>query len=100
MRLGGEEWGRARLVEKVEEGKGSGFMRYSFTLDDQADTLGLALGQQVTLCCLDDGKNVVKGDFFPPRLNEKGGFDVVAMRCRGGRNDNFQEIEVSPYMLF
>jgi len=54
------------------------YYEYEFALPKKDNTLPLALGQQLTLCCLDDNNQVAKGDFytFSPR-NKKGSFSIL-----------------------
>jgi hypothetical protein len=74
----GDQWGVATLSSKVPLSD-SGYSKYTFTLPS-ASTLGLDLGQQVTLCCLDSAKNVVKSDFYAASSRDTvGSFDVIGL---------------------
>jgi len=71
-------WGLANLINK--EPKGSSFVEYEFGLADKDYVLPLVLGQQLTLCCLDDANDVAQGDFFTFGKTTKGGFKIVCPR--------------------
>jgi len=55
-------WGVCSLASKQSMGK-SGYVRYEFNLPRSDHILPLGMGQQLTLCCLDNENNVAKGDF-------------------------------------
>lgn len=57
-------WGVCSLRAKRRLGKSS-FVQYEFDLPEPDYVLPLELGQQISLCCLDDDNNVAKGDFYP-----------------------------------
>ena len=75
-----EGWGVCTLRAKRRLGRSS-FVQYEFDLPEPDYFLPLDLGQQISLCCLDNGNNVAKGEFFPynpeskPRL---GTFSILA----------------------
>jgi hypothetical protein len=70
-------WGVCSLASKKKVGR-SRYMQYDFSLPQANNTLTLALGQQITLSCLDSDENVARGDFylFSPR-NGKGKFSIL-----------------------
>lgn len=59
-----EGWGVCTLHSKRRLGKSS-FIKYDFDLPRKDNVLPLQLGQQLSLCCLDSGRNVAKADFYP-----------------------------------
>jgi hypothetical protein len=75
-----EGWGVCTLRAKRRLGRSS-FVQYEFDLPEPDYFLPLDLGQQISLCCLDNGNSVAKGEFFPynpgskPRL---GTFSILA----------------------
>jgi hypothetical protein len=61
----------------------SQFTEYEFKLPREDYVLQLALGQQVTLCCLDSADNVAKKNYFvysPGNKKPKGQFSVIAKK--------------------
>lgn len=56
-------WGVCSLRSKKRLGKSS-FVQYDFDLPNPNEFIQLDLGQQLSLCCLDNNQNVAKGDFF------------------------------------
>lgn len=73
-------WGVCTLRSKRRLGKSS-FVQYDFDLPEPDYTLPLALGQQISLCCLDNESNVAKGDFFPynhDAIQKPGSFSILA----------------------
>jgi hypothetical protein len=74
-----EGWGVCTLVAKRRLGK-TAFAQYDFDLPDPDTYIDLELGQQVSLCCLDNDNSVVKGDFFvyqPDRRSTPGRFSIL-----------------------
>jgi NAD(P)H-flavin reductase len=74
-----EGWGVCTLVAKRRLGK-TAFAQYDFDLPDPDTYIDLELGQQISLCCLDNDSNVVKGDFFPyqpERRSQPGRFSIL-----------------------
>lgn len=71
-------WGVCTLTSKSKVGR-SNFVKYDFSLPKANHILNLALGQQISLCCLDKSENVSKGDFylFSDR-NQLGSFSILA----------------------
>jgi hypothetical protein len=75
-----EGWGVCMLRAKRRLGRSS-FVQYEFDLPEPDYFLPLDLGQQISLCCLDNSNSVAKGEFFPynpeskPRL---GTFSILA----------------------
>jgi hypothetical protein len=69
-----EGWGVCTLASRKRLGKSS-FVQYDFDLPQSDYVLPLDLGQQVSMCCLDNEGNVARGDFFPfaPNSNNHGG---------------------------
>mmetsp|Transcript_5356 Transcript_5356/g.10340 ORF Transcript_5356/g.10340 Transcript_5356/m.10340 type:complete len:431 (+) Transcript_5356:264-1556(+) len=61
---GNEGWGVSTLRSRKRLGK-TNFIQYEFELPEPDYVLPLELGQQVSLCCLDNEGNVARGDFFP-----------------------------------
>ena len=73
-------WGVCTLRSKRRLGKSS-FVQYDFDLPESDYVLPLELGQQISLCCLDNESSVAKGDFFPyfTDSNPKpGSFSILA----------------------
>jgi hypothetical protein len=56
-------WGVCSLRSKKRLGKSS-FVQYDFDLPNPNEFIQLDLGQQLSLCCLDNKQNVAKGDFY------------------------------------
>lgn len=78
MKFDGEGgWGVCTLQSKESVGRSS-YMKYEFTLPRNDNVLPLSLGQQITMCCLDNDDSVVQGDFFPysPR-KERGKVSIL-----------------------
>jgi len=58
-----EGWGVCTLRSKKRLGKSS-FVQYDFDLPKPDAYIPLDLGQQLTLCCLDNTQTVTKGNFY------------------------------------
>ena len=74
-----EGWGVSTLRSRKRLGK-TNFIQYEFELPEPDYVLPLELGQQVSLCCLDNEGNVARGDFFPFSLAAKhkpGAFSIL-----------------------
>ena len=74
-----EGWGVCTLVSKRRLGQ-TNFAQFDFELPDPDTYLDLELGQQVSLCGLDESNNVVRGDFFvyqPDRRSKPGSFSIL-----------------------
>lgn len=74
-----EGWGVSTLKSRKRLGKTS-FIQYEFELPEADYVLPLELGQQISLCCLDNEGNVAQGDFFPfsPTAKSKpGSFSIL-----------------------
>jgi len=71
-------WGVCTLSSKKKLGR-SKFMEYEFKLPKVDNILNLALGQKITLCCLDNEDRVAKKDYYlySPK-NKKGKFSIIA----------------------
>ncbi len=71
-------WGVCTLSSKKKLGR-SKFMEYEFKLPKVDNILNLALGQKITLCCLDNEDRVAKKDYYlySPK-NKKGRFSIIA----------------------
>jgi preprotein translocase subunit SecG len=67
-----EGWGVCTLASRKRLGKSS-FVQYEFDLPQPDYVLPLDLGQQVSMCCLDNEGNVARGDFFPFAPNNNHG---------------------------
>ena len=74
---GADGWGVCSLANKETLGQ-SRFTKYDFNLPTKDHYLNLGLGQQVTLCCLDNKDRVAQDDFylFSP-TKELGKFSIV-----------------------
>lgn len=75
-----EGWGVCTLRAKRRLGRSS-FVQYEFDLPEPDYVLPLDLGQQISLCCLDNYNNVAKGEFFPYIPDSKtrlGTFSILA----------------------
>ncbi len=74
---GEDGWGVCTLSAVKPLGR-SQYMEYEFKLPKADNVLQLALGQQLTLCCLDSADNVAKRNFYvySPK-NTKGQFSVI-----------------------
>lgn len=75
---GNVSWGVCTLLSKKKMGR-SKYMQYEFKLPSEENILNLALGQKVSLCCLDDEDRVAKKDYylFSPK-SKKGSFSILA----------------------
>lgn len=75
---GNPGWGVCSLLSKKQIGR-SNFMKYDFQLPKADNILNLALGQKVTLCCLNNDNQVAKKDYYllSPK-NTKGSFSILA----------------------
>ena len=75
---GSVSWGVCTLASKKKIGR-SKFMKYEFKLPKADNILNLALGQKVSLCCLDNEDKVAKKDYylFSPK-SKKGSFSILA----------------------
>ncbi|GMI41875.1 hypothetical protein TrCOL_g338 [Triparma columacea] len=81
LSIQGDDWGVATLQSKQSiGGDGGRYVKYTFGLP-QGKTLPVGMAQQVKVCCLDGGDNVVKGNFYPssPR-HTKGHFEIVGTK--------------------
>jgi hypothetical protein len=58
-----EGWGVCTLRAKKRLGKSS-FVQYDFDLPKSDEYIHLDLGQELTLCCLDNTQSVAKGNFY------------------------------------
>eukprot|EP00560_Eucampia_antarctica_P003824 CAMPEP_0197834184 /NCGR_PEP_ID=MMETSP1437-20131217/21486_1 /TAXON_ID=49252 ORGANISM="Eucampia antarctica, Strain CCMP1452" /NCGR_SAMPLE_ID=MMETSP1437 /ASSEMBLY_ACC=CAM_ASM_001096 /LENGTH=155 /DNA_ID=CAMNT_0043438693 /DNA_START=802 /DNA_END=1266 /DNA_ORIENTATION=- len=57
----------------------SKFMQYDFSLPQTNNMLNLALGQQLSMCCLDKRENVSKGEYYVfSDRNQLGTFSILA----------------------
>ena len=67
-------------------------MKYEFKLPKADNILNLALGQKVSLCCLDNEDKVAKKDYylFSPK-SKKGSFSILA-RADGLDDDDFVKL--------
>ena len=85
-------WGVASLLSKKKLGETS-YVQYDFQLPLPENTLPLALGQQLDLCCLSNDNQVTKGAFylFSDR-DKKGSFSIVSPQCN--ENENKAMIEL------
>lgn len=75
-----EGWGVCTLRSKRRLGRSS-FVQYEFDLPASDYVLPLDLGQQLSLCCLDNSKKVAKAEFFPYNAEAKkrlGTFSILA----------------------
>ena len=75
-----EGWGVCTLRSKKRLGKSS-FVQYDFDLPQSDEYIHLDLGQQLTLCCLDNTNTVAKGNFYlyhSDSSDKLGQFSVVA----------------------
>ena len=75
-----EGWGVCTLRSKRRLGRSS-FVQYEFDLPEPDYVLPLDLGQQISVCCLDNHSNVAKGEFFPYNPDAKtrlGTFSILA----------------------
>ena len=81
-------WGVCTLSSKTKIGR-SQFMQYEFDLPNEENILNLALGQKITLCCLDDEDRVAKKDYymFSPK-SKKGSFSILTPSVDGTEDDN------------
>ena len=59
-----EGWSVCTLKSRKRLGK-TQFMQFDFDLPRSEFTIPLDLGQQISLCCLDNEGNVARGSFFP-----------------------------------
>lgn len=78
-----EGWGVCSLRSKRRLGKTS-FVQYDFDLPRSDNTVQLELGQQLSVCCLDNNSSVAKGEFYlyhgeAPKL---GTFSILAPNRR------------------
>jgi len=68
-------WGVCTLASKKQIGI---YMEYEFSLPEPNYLIPLDLGQQISMCCMDDKENVVQGSFYPFGRKELiGGFNIV-----------------------
>jgi len=71
-------WGVCTLTSKMRVGR-SKFMQYDFSLPQTNNMLNLALGQQLSMCCLDKRENVSKGEYYVfSDRNQLGTFSILA----------------------
>jgi len=91
-----EGWGVCTLQQKQKLGQSS-FWKYDFALPNDDMILGLELGQELTMCVLDNDDNVAKGSFYPyvaERIVRPGGFSILVPsydveHCVGPDTANF-----------
>jgi hypothetical protein len=81
---GGDGWGVCTLASVQKLGR-SQYTEYEFKLPRQDHVLQLALGQQLTLCCLDSADNVTKKNHYvyskkSKKGKRKGHFSIVAKK--------------------
>jgi ferredoxin-NADP reductase len=84
-------WGVCTLRSKRRLGKSS-FVQYDFDLPEPDYVLPLDLGQQVSLCCLDNDNSVAKGDFFiysPEPMPRPGQFSILAPNSKSPSANEF-----------
>lgn len=82
-------WGVCSLRSKRRLGRSS-FVQYEFDLPEPEYILPLDLGQQISLCCLDDNNNVAKGEFFPYSMESTprpGTFSILAPNRTPSENE-------------
>jgi hypothetical protein len=74
----GDGWGKCTLRSKKTVGRSGSFVQYDFDLPQKDFVLPLQLGQQLTLCCLDEDDTIAKGQFYivNPRTT-KGSFSIL-----------------------
>ena len=75
-----EGWGVCTLRSKKRLGKTS-FVQYDFDLPQSDAYIPLDLGQQLTLCCLDNTQTVTKGNFYlyhGDNTDKLGTFSILA----------------------
>ena len=54
------------------------YVEYTFDLPRQDNTLPLELGQQISLCCLDNSQKMAKGDFYLASSRfQQGSFSII-----------------------
>ena len=89
---GNPGWGVCSLLSKTQVGR-SHYMKYDFQLPKADNILNLALGQKVTLCCLNNDDQVAKKDYylFSPK-NTKGKFSILA-RMDGKEDDGVKLVK-------
>mmetsp|Transcript_15583 Transcript_15583/g.20301 ORF Transcript_15583/g.20301 Transcript_15583/m.20301 type:complete len:492 (+) Transcript_15583:265-1740(+) len=78
-------WGVCALKARKRLGK-TNFMQFDFELPQPEYTVPLDLGQQLSLCCLDNDGNVARGSFFPfykDVTNRPGSFSILAPNIDG-----------------
>lgn len=86
---GNEGWSVCTLRSKRRLGRSS-FLQYEFDLPRVDYVLPLDLGQQVSLCCLDNSNNVAKGEFFTYNAEMKkrlGRFAILAPNRTPAENE-------------
>lgn len=74
-----EGWGVCSLRAKKRLGKSS-FVQYDFDLPKSDEYIHLDLGQELTLCCLDNTQTVTKGNFYlyhGDQDNKLGSFSIL-----------------------
>jgi len=81
---GEDGWGVCTLASVHKLGR-SQYTEYEFKLPRQDHVLQLALGQQLTLCCLDSADNVAKKNYYvyskdSKKGKRKGQFSIVARK--------------------
>ena len=80
-----EGWGICSLKARKRLGK-TQFLQFDFELPKPEYTLPLDLGQQISLCCLDNDGNVARGSFFPfykENSETPGSFSILAPNIEG-----------------
>jgi hypothetical protein len=87
---GNMSWGVCTLSAKKKLGR-SNYMKYDFKLPKAENILNLALGQKVSLCCLDNDNKVAKKDYylFTPK-NGKGSFSILSSIDGSEEEDNLK----------
>ncbi len=80
-------WGVCTLASKKQLGR-SKFIKYDFKLPNIDNVLNLALGQKVSLCCLDNEDRVAKKDYylFSPK-NNRGSFSILVSSDNSENDD-------------
>lgn len=83
---GQEEWKTSTLYSKKAIGDTS-YIQYDFQLPHPENTLPLALGQKLELCCLSDDNEVAQGGFYLfSKRGQKGKFSIMAPKTDGRKN--------------
>jgi ferredoxin-NADP reductase len=96
---GSDGWGVSTLRSRKRFGK-TNFIQLEFDLPEPDYVLPLELGQQISLCCLDNEGNVARGDFFPfsPTVNPKlGTFSILVPNKSPDENMVLMGLEASNF---